>query len=280
MTMDEKLIKELEERLKIAVHLDEPKRTKEFNSILTWLKDETLINNVKTIKKRIDESREIEVPGMSKDEVIKYSNLFAQRCYKFLPYNDFEKYIEDDFKRLDFNFYFIEFPSSESRSLNDFKSIYLYEEKKKELNNYKYFLMQYKPSLFWKRQSNTSLSDYLDERTNEWSGSIFDKAPLNNLQIESIKNPLTAENFELFKYIDEHLTNDIIKKEKAKYSYIYNALKDKQSILSQKDYFTFISHYKNIKITNRVQPSANNHVITRKIKNLIDDFENKKSLKS
>jgi 5-formyltetrahydrofolate cyclo-ligase len=295
MTMDEKLIEELEERLKTAVHLDEPKRTKEFNSILAWLKDETLINSVKTIKKRIDESRKIEVPGMSKDEIIFYSNLFAQRCYKILAFEDYGDYINDDFKDLETEFC-SEYPFGLNGIQKDFKQVFIYEKKKKEIDNYELFLDCYKASKrvflneivkgFFKEEPKTYFEKIVSNFTKEKEPTISEtkveeEATNSESKIdekeekEEVINPFNDYNFELFKYLDEKITHDIVKTERAKFSYIFQNIKDLQRNITQKNFFEFVAKFKRISIANRIQPSANDGKINVKIEKLINDFKEK-----
>ena len=84
-------------------------------------------------------------------------------------------------------------------------------------------------------------------------------------QVETIKeqeHPFCSnENFELFKYFDEWFKAS---SEKSKYTYIFNHFKDYglEPILSQKNYFLFVSAYKKIKISYRKHDAVSDSFAT------------------
>jgi hypothetical protein len=83
---------------------------------------------------------------------------------------------------------------------------------------------------------------------------IENKKSENNITNHPFSN---YENFELFIFLDKSFNNP---GEKSKFSYIYNHLKEtkKEIALSQKDYFNFVRKYKEITISDRLQPAPSN----------------------
>ena len=94
-------------------------------------------------------------------------------------------------------------------------------------------------------------------------------------QVETIKeqeHPFCSnENFELFKYFDEWFKAS---SEKSKYTYIFNHFKDYglEPILSQKNYFLFVSAYKKIKISDR-KHEANSDSFATALNIIHDNFK-------
>lgn len=94
-------------------------------------------------------------------------------------------------------------------------------------------------------------------------------------QVETIKeqeHPFCSnENFELFKYFDKWFKAS---SERSKYSYIINHFKDYglELTLSQKNYFSFVSAYKKIEISNR-KHEASSDTIAKALNKIHDDFK-------